>query len=45
VEEDSKGSSPGNAIRIDDRRIREHPGKKVGGSVEETLNAQLEEGE
>ena len=31
-----------NVIRIDDERIREHLGKVVRGSVEETLNALLE---
>ena len=39
MEEDSKGTGLGNVIRIDDERIRDHLGKIVRGSVEETLNA------
>ena len=42
MEEDSKGTGLGNVIRIDDDRIRDHLGKIVRGSVEETLNALLE---
>jgi putative transposase len=42
MEEDSKGTGLGNVIRIDDERIRDHLGKIVRGSVEETLNALLE---
>jgi putative transposase len=42
MEEDSKGTGLGNVIRIDDERIRDHLGKIVRGSVEETLNAMLE---
>ena len=42
MEEDSKGTGLGNVIRIDDDRIRDHLGKIVRGSVEETLNAMLE---
>lgn len=42
MEEDSKGTDLGNVIRIDDERIRDHLGKIVRGSVEETLNALLE---
>ena len=42
MEEDSKGSSLSNVIRIDDDRVREHLGRIVRGTVEETLNAMLE---
>ena len=42
MEEDSRGTELGNVIRIDDERIRDHLGKIVRGSVEETLNALLE---
>jgi putative transposase len=42
MEEDSKGTGLGNVIRIDDDRTRDHLGKIVRGSVEETLNALLE---
>jgi transposase-like protein len=38
----SKATGLGNVIRIDDDRIRDHLGKIVRGSVEETLNALLE---
>src|SRR5215510_1419609 len=42
MEEDSRGSEVGNVIRIDDERVREHLGRIVRGTVEETLNAMLE---
>ncbi len=42
MEEDNKGTGLGNVIRIDNERIRDHLGKIVRGSVEETLNALLE---
>ena len=42
MEEDSKGSELGNVIRIDDERVRDHLGRMVRGTVEETLNAMLE---
>ena len=42
MEEDSKGTTLGNVIRIDDERVREHLGYVVRGTVEETLNALLE---
>jgi putative transposase len=42
MEEDSRGSELGNVIRIDDERVREHLGRIVRGTVEETLNAMLE---
>jgi putative transposase len=42
MEEDIKGAALGNVIRIDEERIRDHLGKIVRGSVEETLNALLE---
>src|SRR5262244_2778884 len=41
MEEDSRGSELGNVIRIDDERVREHLGRIVRGTVEETLNAML----
>ena len=31
-----------NVIRIDDARIRDHPGEMVRGTVEEALNAMLD---
>src|SRR5262245_57855285 len=34
--------SCGNVIRIDDERVRDHLGRIVRGTVEETLNAMLE---
>jgi transposase-like protein len=42
MEEDSRGTDLGNVIRIDDDRVRDHLGRIVGGTVEETLNAMLE---
>ena len=42
MEEDSRGSELSNVIRIDDERVREHLGRIVRGTVEETLNAMLE---
>jgi len=42
MEEDSRGTTLGNVIRIDDERVREHLGRIVRGTVEETLNTMLE---
>lgn len=42
MEQDSKESDMGNVVRIDDDRIRDHLGKIVRSSVEETLNALLD---
>ena len=42
MEEDSKGTELSNVIRIDDERVRDHLGRIVRGTVEETLNAMLE---
>jgi transposase-like protein len=42
MEEDCKGGPLGNVIRIDDDRVREHLGRIVRGTVEETLNTMLE---
>ena len=42
MEEDNRGTALGNVIRIDDDRVREHLGRIVRGTVEETLNAMLE---
>ena len=42
MEEDIKGSELSNVIRIDDERARDHLGRIVRGTVEETLNAMLE---
>ena len=42
MEEDSKGTDLGNVIRIDDERVRDHLGRIVRGTVEETLNAMLD---
>jgi putative transposase len=37
MEEDSKGTELSNVIRIDDERVRDHLGRIVRGTVEETL--------
>src|SRR5262249_3775083 len=42
MEEDSKGTTLSNVIRIDNDRVREHLGRIVRGTVEETLNTMLE---
>ena len=42
MKEDSRETTLGNLIRIDDERVREHLGRIVRGSVEETLNALLD---
>lgn len=42
MEEDNRGTELGNVIRIDDERVRDHLGRIVRGTVEETLNAKLE---
>ena len=42
MEEDSKGTTLGNVIRIDHDRVHEHLGRIVRGTVEETLNTMLE---
>src|SRR5215831_2565004 len=42
MEEDSSSSELSNVIRIDDESVREHLGRMVRGTVEETLNALLE---
>ena len=42
MEKDSKGTDLGKVIRIDDERVRDHLGRIVRGTVEETLNAMLE---
>ena len=42
MEEDSKGTPLSNVIRIDDDRVREHLGRIVRGTVEETLNTMLD---
>ena len=42
MEEDSNGTELSNVIRIDDERVRDHLGRIVRGTVEETLNAMLE---
>jgi hypothetical protein len=42
MERDGKGTDLGNVIRIDDERVRDHFGRIVRGTVEETLNAMLE---
>jgi Transposase DDE domain group 1 len=42
MEENSRGTELGNVIRIDDERVRDHLGRIVRGTVEETLNAMLE---
>ena len=38
MEENSKGTALGNVIRIDDDRMREHLGRIVRGTVEETTS-------
>jgi putative transposase len=42
MEEDSRGTELSNVIRIDEERVRDHLGRIVRGTVEETLNAMLE---
>src|SRR5215468_11047071 len=42
MEEDSKGTTLGNVIGIDDDRVREHLGRIVRGTVAETLITMLE---
>lgn len=42
MKEDSKDTALSNVVRIDDERIRDHLGKIVRSSVEETLNALLD---
>ena len=42
MEKDGKGTDLGNVIRIDNERVRDHFGRIVQGTVEETLNAMLE---
>jgi putative transposase len=42
MEEDSRGTELSSVLRIDDDRVREHLGRIVRGTVEETLNAMLE---
>src|SRR5215467_9452424 len=42
MDKDSKGTLLGNVIRTDDDRVREHLGRIVRGTVEETLNTMLE---
>ena len=37
MEADSRGTDLGNVIRIDDERVRDHLGRIVRGTVEETL--------
>jgi putative transposase len=41
MEEDSRETELSNVIRIDDESVREHLGRIVRGTVEETLNAML----
>ena len=43
MKEDSKDTALSNVVRIDDERIKDHLGKMVRSSVEETLNALLDE--
>lgn len=42
MEENSRDASLGNVIRIDDEKVRDHLGRMVRSSVEETLNALLD---
>lgn len=42
MEQDSKTGELSNVVHIDDDRIKDHLGKIVRGSVEETLNALLD---
>ena len=42
MEKDGKGTDLGNVIRIDNERVRDHFGRIVQGTVEETLNAMLD---
>jgi hypothetical protein len=42
MEVDSRGTELSHVIRIDDERVRDHLGRIVRGTVDETLNAMLE---
>jgi putative transposase len=42
MEEDKGTALPGNVIRIDEERIKDHLGRIVRGTVEDTLNALLD---
>jgi transposase-like protein len=42
MDEDSRGTELSNVIRIDDERVREHLGRIVRETVEETLNAEAD---
>ena len=42
MREDKKAPAVGNVIRIDEERIRDHLGRIVRGTVEDTLNALLD---
>ena len=41
MDDDKKGDSMGEVIRIDEARIKDHLGEMVCGTVEEALNAML----
>ena len=40
--DEGKEAGTGHVIRIDEGRIRDHPGERVRGTVEEALNAMLD---
>jgi hypothetical protein len=42
MEEDSRGTEFSNVIRIDDEPVRDHLGRILRGTVEETLKAMLD---
>ena len=43
MSKDSTKSSPGKIIQINEEQIKDHLGQMVRGTVEETLNAMLEQ--
>jgi putative transposase len=42
MDEDKATALPGNVVRIDEERIKDHLGRIVRGTVEDTLNALLD---
>jgi hypothetical protein len=42
MEEDKATAMPGTVVRIDEERIKDHLGRIVRGTVEDTLNALLD---
>jgi putative transposase len=42
MDKDKGAAMPGNVVRIDEERIKDHLGRIVRGTVEDTLNALLD---